>query len=289
LDYHVNGALVPADEATVSVHDRGFRYGDAVRVGLRAYGGSVFEWNSNDERLRQVASELGLGEAVPDDLRERVRETLAANDLDDAHLDLSITRGVGGGLTPQHSSEPTVVITAEERPRGGLDGTRTWAEPALVQIVKTRAIAEHAIPAAGATHARLDGVLARRELERASTEAYHADEALVRDAAGNLVGGAASSVFFVDDGALKTPRLDGTVPRPTREVVLDLAREESFPVETGEYAPSDVRAADEAFLTNPQWELRPIARADGVAVGAGPVTQLLTRLFDAYVERHHYE
>jgi branched-chain amino acid aminotransferase len=288
LEYHVNGRLVPASEATVSVHDRGFRYGDAVRVEFRAYGGSVFEWNRNDERLRRAETELGLGEAVPEDLRERVRETLSANDLDDARLDISITHGVGGGLTPQHSSEPTVVITAEERPRGGLDGTRTWDEPALVQIVKTRAISERAIPAAGATHARLDGVLARRELERASTDAYHADEALVRDEEDDLVGGAASSVFFVDDGTLKTPSLDGAVPRATRAVVLDLAAEESFPVETGEYAPADVRAADEAFLTNPTWELRPIARADGVAVGAGPVTRLLTRLFDEYVERHHY-
>ena len=289
MEYHLNGALVSASEATVSVHDRGFRYGDAVRVELRAYGGSVFEWETNDERLRRAASELGLGEAVPEDLHERVRETLAANDLADAHLAVSITRGVGSGLTPVSDAEPTVIITAEERPRGGLDGTRAWDDPALVQIVKTRAISGRAIPTPALTHARLDGVLARRELERASTEDYHADEALVRDEGETLVGGAASSVFFVADGTLKTPGADVAFPDVTREVVLDLAREESFPVETGEYAPADVRGADEAFLTNPTWELRPVARADGVAVGTGPVTQLLTRLFDEYVERRHYE
>ncbi len=285
----MNGRLVPASEATVSVHDHGFRYGDAVRVELRAYGGSVFEWETNDERLRRAASELRLGEAVPEDLHERVRETLAANDLADAHLTVATTRGVGGGLTPHHDSEPTVIVTAEERPRGGLDGTRAWDDPALVQIVKTRAISERAIPTPALTHARLDSVLARRELERASTDDYHADEALVRDEEDNLVGGAASSVFFVADGTLKTPSAAVAFPDVTREVVLDLAREESFPVETGEYAPADVRGADEAFLTNPTWELRPIARADGVAVGTGPVTQLLARLFDEYVERRHYE
>ncbi|WP_049996785.1 aminotransferase class IV [Halococcus sediminicola] len=289
MEYHLNGVLVPASEASVSVHDRGFRYGDAVRVGLRAYGGTVFEWEANEKRLRRVAEGLGLTDAVPEDLRERVRETLAANGPDDARLDVSITRGTDGGLTPPSNCEPTVLVTIEERPRGGLDGTRTWDEPALVQIVKTRAIAGHAIPASGLTHARLDGVLARRELERASTDAYHADEALVRDEDGHLVGGAASSVFFVADGVLKTPRAEGAAAGVTRDVVLDLAREESFPVETGAYAPADVRAADEAFLTNPTWELRPIARADGVAVGTGPMTQLLTRLFDERIERHHYE
>ena len=287
MEYHLNGALVPASEATVSVHDRGFRYGDAVRVGLRAYGGSVFEWEANETRLRRVAEELGLADAVPEDLPERVRETLAANEPDDARLDVSITRGTDGGLTPPADSEPTVLVTIEERPRGGLDGARTWDEPALVQIVKTRAIAGRAIPASGLTHARLDGVLARRELERASTDAYHADEALVRDEDGHLVGGAASSVFFVADGTLKTPS-ESVTAGVVRDMVLDLAREESFPVETGAYAPADVRAADEAFLTNPTWELRPIARADGVAVGTGPMTQLLTRLFDERVERRHY-
>jgi branched-chain amino acid aminotransferase len=289
LDYHVNGALVPASEATVSIDDRGFRYGDAVRVGLRAYGGSVFEWDTNQKRLQRAATGLGLGEAVPDDLSERVRATLAANDCDDAHIDVSITRGTGGGLTPALDAEPTVAVTTEELPRGGLDGARTWDEPALVQIVKTRAISERAIPASALTHARLDGVLARRELERASTDDYHADEALVRDEKGSLVGGAASSVFFVADGTLKTPGSDVEVPDVTREVVLDLAREESFPVETDEYAAADVRAADEAFLTNPTWELRPIARADGVAVGSGPMTQLLMRLFDERIERRHYD
>src|SRR5699024_10293102 len=110
------------------------------------------------------------------------------------------------------------------------------------------------------------------------------------DMDGTLVEGTTSNVFFVEDGTLKTPSLDGPIlPGVTRSVVLDLAADERFPVETGEYVPADVRSADEAFLTNSTWELRPIERADGIAVGAGPVTELLTRLFDEYVEQRHYD
>ncbi|GAA0469125.1 aminotransferase class IV [Halococcus dombrowskii] len=291
MKYHVNGELVPEDEATVSVRDRGFLYGDAVFETMRVYGGQIFEWDAHENRLHDGAERLGFDNAVPDDLHERARETIAANELPEAYLRLTVSRGVQSrGLTPGEATEPTVVIQIGELSHGGVDGESVWAEPATVQIVKTRRAPDVALPADAKTHNYLGGVLARLELERAATEQYRADEALLRDMDGNLVEGTTSNVFFVEDGTLKTPSLDGPIlPGVTRSVVLDLAADERFPVETGEYVPADVRSADEAFLTNSTWELRPIERADGIAVGAGPVTQLLTRLFDEYVEQRHYD
>lgn len=49
-----------------------------------------------------------------------------------------------------------------------------------------------------------------------------------------------------------------------------------------------MRDANEAFLTNSTWELRPVETVDGIEVGDGPVTKLLSRLYDDYVERRHY-
>jgi branched-chain amino acid aminotransferase len=288
--YHVNGDIVPETAATVSVRDRGFLYGDAVFETMRVYGGTVFEWGAHERRLQQSAERLGFGGAVPENLHERVRKTLAANDLSEGYVRLSVSRGAQSrGLTPDAAVDPTVVIQVGDLPRGGLDGESVWNEPAQVQIVKTRRAPDTVLPADAKTHNYLDGILARLELERAATDSYHADEALLRDSAGNLAEGTTSNVFFVEEGTLKTPSLDMPVlPGVTRSVVLDLAAEESFPVETGQYMPADVRGADEAFLTNTTWELRPIGRADGVAVGAGPVTRLLLRLFDERVEQRHY-
>ena len=291
MKYHVNGELVAEEEATVSVRDRGFLYGDAVFETMRVYGGRIFEWEAHENRLYNSAERLGFADAVPDDLQERARETIAANERSEAYLRLTVSRGVQSrGLTPNTTVDPTVVIQIGELPRGGVDGESVWTEPATVQIVKTRRAPDVALPADAKTHNYLGGVLARLELEHAATEQYRADEALLRDMDGTLVEGTTSNVFFVEDGTLKTPSLDKPVlPGVTRSVVLDLAADERFPVETGEYVPADVRSADEAFLTNSTWELRPIERADGIAVGAGPVTELLTRLFDEYVERRHYD
>jgi len=290
MHYHVDGDLVPADEATVSVRDRGFMYGDAAFETLRAYGGDPFAWDAHRERLQRTAETLGFADAVPDDLRERVDETLAANDLTEAYVRLSVTRGVQPGkLTPDHDVDPTVVVLCSELPRGGRGGERIWDGPASVQTVRTRRIPSEAVPADAKTHNYLNGILGRLELRKAAAGGDPADECLLRDTDGNVVEGATSNLFFVTENGLRTPSADlDLLPGVTRDVVMDLARGEDFPVETGHYSLDAVRDADEAFLTNSTWEIRPVESVDGISVGTGPMTKLLQRLFDERVEAEHY-
>ncbi|WP_408959488.1 aminotransferase class IV [Natrinema sp. 74] len=284
--YHVDGELVPASEATVSVDDRGFRYGDAAFETLRAYGGTVFAWDRHLERLDRTCEALSLAHGLSaDDLRRRIDETLAANDLADAYVRLSITRGVQPGkLTPHPEVDPTVVVYVKPLPRGGLEGEPVWNDPAAVETVETRRIPDDAVPAAAKTHNYLNGILARAEL------GDNADEALIRDLEGAIAEGATSNLFFVRDGELYTPTTDGPVlPGITRELVLECARVAEIPVHEGNYEVADVHAADEAFLTNRTWELRPIAALDGESIGGGSVTDRLARLYDERVERTCYD
>jgi branched-chain amino acid aminotransferase len=52
----VNGTVVPAEEARVSVLDNGFAFGDSVYEVLRTYGGLAFEPGRHLRRLRASAS-----------------------------------------------------------------------------------------------------------------------------------------------------------------------------------------------------------------------------------------
>ena len=320
LRYHVDGDLVPAGEATVSVEDRGFAYGDAAFETLRAYGGEVFRWDAHAARLADTCETLGLDHGIADaELKARIDETLAANDLADAYVKCSITRGVQPGtLDPKPDVDPTVVVIAKPLPRGGVGagdegagengaggerGGDEWPGtvydgPAAVQTTKTRKPSSRALPADAKTHNYLNGILARLELRVTG-----ADEALMLDPQGNVAEGATSNLFFSDGTALKTPSLDGPVlPGITRRAVIEIADEEGIPVEEGTYAPDAVREADEVFLTNSTWEIRPVATVDGIAVGesggaaeggaddaAGPLTTLLSRLFDRRVEERYYD
>jgi len=290
LRYHVDGDLVPASAATVSVRDRGFTYGDAAVETLRAYGGEVFRWDAHADRLDASAAALSIDHGLaPAELKRRVDATLAANDLDDAEVRLSVTRGtehgdVIGTPTPPDDADPTVVVQAAPLPRGGVDGDPVWDDPAALQTVKTRRIPDGAVPAAARTHNALDRVLARAELRVSD-----ADEALMLDADGRVVGGADGPVFVFDDDALRTPGLDGpVVPDVLRAAVLDIAETEGIPVREGAVGPGDVRDAAEAFVATPRWGLRPVGTVDGIDVGGGPATTLLRRVFDRRIERGYY-
>jgi branched-chain amino acid aminotransferase len=289
MQYHVDGELLDRENATVSVDDRGFRYGDAAFETCRAYGGEVFAWDRHLRRLRRTCETLGMPGAVPDDLAVRVADTLDANGLADAYVRVSVSRGVQPGkLTPRETVDPTVVVYVDSLPRGGADGESVWDGPAVVQSVTTRRVPDAALPADAKTHNYLNGILARLELRQATSDTYAPDEALMRDFDGHVAEGATSNLFFVDDGALKTPEAGDLLPGITREVVLELAATESFPVERGRYDLDDVRDADEAFLTNRTWGVRPVATIDGIDVGSGPITSLLQRLYDERVESRCY-
>jgi len=286
LYYHVDGELVPAADASVSVRDRGFLYGDAVFETVRVYGGEPFRWDDHADRLARSAEALSLDHGLSAaELGERVDETLRANDLADAAVRLSITRGVqSGGVTPDPEVDPTVVIQVEPLPRGGVDSEPVRDGPATLQTVKTRRVPDAAIPATVKTHNYVNGVLARLELRVSD-----ADEAVMLDDEGHLAEGATSNLFFVDGDALCTPSLDGPVlPGITREEVIDIAGEEGMPVTEGSFTPEDLRNAREAFVTSTTREIRPVGTVDGIDVGGGPVTTLLRRLYDARVERECY-
>lgn len=281
--FHVDGDLVPAESASVNVRDRGFMYGDAAFETLRVYGGRPFEWSAHARRLQRTCDRLGYGDAIPpaDDLRERVEETLEANELDEASVKLSVTRGVQPGkLTPNEVVEPTVVVTVSELPPGGSTGEQVWDGPARVKTVSTRRIPTSAVPSSLKTHNYLNGIFARLELRNSEY-----DEAIMQDIQGRLTEGATSNLFFVDVGTLKTPAPElALLPGITASVVLDLAESAGIPIETGAFEPAVLRRSSEVFLTNSTWEIRPVTVVNDVDFEVGPVTETLQSAFDDRID-----
>lgn len=286
---HVDGELVDAAAATLPVDDRGVTFGDAVTEPVRVARGTPVAWQAHVDRLLDAGDTLGITPGVDAaDLRARVDETVAVNDLGDALVRMTVTRGRGddasalpdaASLRPPADPDPTVVVTADPLSPG--------REPIRLQTVRTRAIPPAAVPAAAATHNRLDAVRAQAELRRAAPpDDDPADEALVLGDSGHVVGGTASDPLFVADDAIRLPALGDHAPRTaTRALVLELARSEGLPVVEEAATPADFRAADEAFVAEPSAGLRPVARIDGVDVGDGPVTRLLAHLYDERLVR----
>ncbi len=284
---YVDGTITPTDEAVIPIRDRGWLYGDAVFETIRVYGETPFAWQAHLERLGRSAAAIGLS-PVPDDaaLWHAIESTLDAAGYHDAYVRLSVTRGVQSGrLTPQVPASPTVVILIEPLPRGGVTGESVWHEPASVTVAHTRRVPTAAVPAYAKTHNYLNGIIARLEARQSGT-----DEALLLDLADRVMEGATSNVFIVDGGVLRTPRVEdrAVLPGITRSTTLSIADELGIAISEEDLSVADLHAAEECFLTNSTWELRPVTAIDGTSFPVGPVTETLAQGYRERVEQTCY-
>ena len=284
---NVNGHITSTDEATISITDRGFLYGDAAFETIRAYNGEYFAWKQHLKRLQQTCETLSLETSLSgNDLRSHIDATLAAAGYSDAYVRLSITRGSQQGrLTPQPEDTSSFVILVEPLPRGGIDGSAVWNQAATATITDVKRTPSDSLPASAKTHNYLNGILGRLDARSAGAE-----EALFLDQSGMLTEGATSNLFFVDDSVLKTPSIADLpiLPGITRECVLALATEQHLTVRQGKFSPAELEQASEVFVTNSTWEIRPVSRIDAWSYDTGPITTQLMQAFDTLIERRCY-
>ena len=118
---HINGELVPRNEAKISVFDSAVQGGDAVWEGLRIYKGRIAALAEHLERLQASAKAL-MFENIPSStkIKEAVFATLEANGMwDQTHIRLTLTRGekITSGMNPKlNQSGCTLIVLAEWKP-----------------------------------------------------------------------------------------------------------------------------------------------------------------------------
>jgi D-amino acid aminotransferase len=275
--------MVEEAEAVVPVFDRGFLFGDGVFETMRAAGGRVFRLARHLERLERgtALAEIDLpGGAAA--IEAAVAEVLHANDLRDARVRVTVTRGPGRpGDYAGLAGPATVVVTAQ--PFHGLD-PMLHERGVEAAVAPGGAIPAGALDPAIKSLSRLSAVLARRVAARRG-----AFEAILTDARGMLTEGTVSNLFLVAGGLLETPAAaGGCLPGVTREAILALAREAGFEVREAPLPARALEGATEIFLTNTSWEVLPVARLDGRPVGdgrPGPASRTLLRLYRELVRR----
>lgn len=271
----LNSDLVRAEEARISVIDRGFTLGDGLFETMRAYGGRIFRLRDHLERLARSAARIGL--PLPSGLAEAAHETVTANGIMEAAVRLTVSRGSApAGLEWPETVKPTCVITARPAP----------ARPAAVGAgTASGRLNEHSLTAGLKQLGYLNFIVA---LQEARTAGY--DDALLLDTAGHLAEGASSNLFVVAGGVLRTPPLDcGVLPGITRAAVLEIAAGLDRPVSEESLDPAILETAEEAFLTSSLREVVPLVAVDGRMVGkgvAGPITRRIQELYAAVARSH---
>lgn len=281
---NIDGRLLPPEEATISVLDRGFLYGDSIYEVIRTYGGRPFELDAHLDRLEGSAGLIAL--TLPWDKKrfsEEIQETIRASANIEAgretYVRLVVTRGSGEiGLDPALAVKPRTVIISRPLVMPSKECYESGVEVAVVSVQR---VAPEAINPAAKTGNYLNNLLALKEAR--DRGAY---EAVMLDGKGRLTEGSTSNVFIVKDGKLVTPPTDaGILEGVTRRVILLAAQDVDIAASQLHLEPDDLREADEAFITSSIREILPVTRVDGEPVGEGRVGSVTKKLQAAFRER----
>src|SRR5438552_2283744 len=111
---HVGGRICSPEDASVSVLDRGFLYGDSVYETIATAKGRLFALEEHLDRLERSAGRLDLRLPARGEIRRAIGETVAAAANSETRVRVMVTRGVGPmDLDPAAAGEPTLVVIAQ--------------------------------------------------------------------------------------------------------------------------------------------------------------------------------
>ncbi len=288
LQIYVDGDVVPADEATVSVFDHSFLYGDGCFEGIRVYDDRIFALDEHLDRLYDSARMLDIDiPLTKPEFAEAHAEVLRANPDDVTYLRPVVSRGegpVGIGYS-RDLDGPTIVIIPQIREPKYRD-EQYEAGLSLETLSIRRTPFEH-LESRIKSNNYLNNILAKLEVFDGD-----ADDGVLLDADGYVAEACAGNLFCVDDGVLQTPTRQNVLNGITRQTVLGLADDAGIETSEERLTPYDFVTADEAFLTSTMSEIAPVTSVDGrtVADGSpGPITRELTSLYRDYASSHGHQ
>lgn len=275
---YVNGVYAPYADAAVHAEDRGFQFADGVYEVCEVRDGCLVDERRHMLRLQRSLSELHM--IQPMEMRSLgviLRETVRRNGVKNGIVYLQVTRGTARRdfAFPPAEIAPTVVCLAHSlsRDKGEKRAAAGISVITVPDIRWTR------------VDIKTTGLLAQ-SLARQQAKEAGADEAWMVDGRGFVTEGAASNAWIVTGagaGNLVTRPADfGILRGITREVVMDIARQNGLRVEERPFTVSEAKAAREAFQTSASGLVMPVVRIDGEPAGNGKPGEVARGLRQAY-------
>lgn len=271
---YVNGNFLPLAEATVSVEDRGFQFGDGVYEVIAVYSGRPFLLDRHMRRLQTSLAAINIPhDLLANPLEPIIAEGLRKSEYSDAIVYVQVTRGAAprSHIIPP-GLKPTVVITfrklvplpEEYRRRGAALMTARddrWGRCYIKAITL------------------LPNILARNEAMRRGF-----DDALFLTEAGEVRECTSANIFLIRGDAIITPPRDESVLHGvTQDFLLDCAGGVGMKMIEERFAVDALRSADEVFMSSTSVEVLAVTRVDDHPIGfePGPKTRNLFAEFRA--------
>lgn len=271
----LNGKFLPLEDAKVPVLDRGFIFGDGVYEVVPAYSRRPFRLAEHLARLQTSLDAIRLVNPNTNaKWSELVGRIIAGNPWEDQNVYVQITRGVAkrDHAFPK-GLKPTVFLMATELVTPSAELLKTGAQAIVLPDFRWLRC-----------DIKSTSLLGNCMLRTQAAEAGCTEAILVRE--GELTEASASNVFVVKNGTvLAPPKSHLILPGITYDVVLEILRSNGILHEVRPVKESELRSADEVWVTSSSREVLPITTLDGKPVGPGkpgPVGLRVHALYQQY-------
>jgi len=273
---YLNGSLMPLREARISPLDRSFLFGDGVYEVIPVRAGNARRLPANLARLSRSLQQLRIRDPHSSaQWTGIVEQLISANGAGDLYVYLQVSRGAeyGRNHAPLPDIEPTVF---------------GFCAPLPLPSAQLLEQGVACITASDTRWARCDiksvALLANVLLRQQASEAGAAEVILLRD--GNLSEASASSVEVIIDGEILTPpNSQRLLPGTTRDLIEELADQNGIARRVAAVTESQLRSADEVWLTAATRGVIAVTTLDGKPVAdgrPGPLWRRMHRLVEAY-------
>lgn len=269
---YLNGDFVALEEARISPLDRGFTFGDGVYEVIPVYNRRIFRLEEHLQRLENSLQLIYMRNPLSMAEWKRILDRLVLdNPGDDQSIYLQVTRGVSPrDHTFNDDMQATVFIMVKplQQPDNSAGSAAIVRPDIRWQWCHIKAIT------------LLPSVLLRHEANLAGArEAILVNEGMVTE-------GAASNVFICEEGKVLTPpKGRQLLPGITRDLVIELLRQTGRECLESQVSETQLRNADEIWVTSSTQEIVPITVLDGEKVGSGqpgPVWQQAVRSYQDF-------
>lgn len=275
----LNGQFLPAADAVVSLNDRGFLLGDGLFETARVAQGRPFRLAQHLERLARGADFFKIKLPFsPRELQKFAGELIGKNDLPEAILRVTLTRGAGPrGYSTQGADRPTLAMTLHPLPPQNVEEPLQWS-----LMTSSFLIPASDVLSSFKTTSRILNVLARAEAEEKG-----ADDALLLNTNGEVAETAGGNLFWIyHDTICTAPTGRGVLPGITRAVVLEICRSLGLATNKRVIKPEMLRNAEGMFVTQSAFGVIPVAAFDGLPV---PPSPLVDQIASAYSQMLTHE
>ena len=236
----LNGEYLPADQAHVSVLDRGFLLGDGVYEVIPVYQGLPFCLNEHLQRLQRSLD--GVRMANPYSIEqwsEIIARLVKDNEGENQAVYLQVTRGVAprDHVFPEGVEPTAFVMTNPIKP------LPEWYKQDGIKAITVKDIRWAQCDIKAIT--LLPNSLLRQQAQDAGAQ----EAILIRD--GYMTEGSASNSYAVLDGVIYTaPKDEKVLPGITRDVVLELARSAGVSYREQAVSAQQLKQADEIWISS---------------------------------------